>query len=90
MAMVCVPTERPVSVIGDVQAQAGGVLSSAHVVAVAPDEVHANVAVVDDVVAEGCCVTVIVGSAVAEEAAAGMGRAGAPAARMPPIAMAAA
>ena len=84
------PTDKPVSVIGDVQAQAGGVLSSAHIVVVAPWEVQANVAVADDVVAGGCCVTVMVGSAVANEAAAGMGRAGAPPARMPPIATAAA
>jgi hypothetical protein len=49
-----------------------------------------NVAVVADVVAGGCWVRVMVGSAADDHAAAGIGRADAPPARMPPNATAAA
>jgi hypothetical protein len=70
MARVWVPAERPVRVDGEVQAQAGGWLSSAHVVVVAPCEVHPNVAVVDDVVAGGCWTRVIVGRVAAVDTAA--------------------
>ena len=77
------------SVVGDVHVWAG-CPAPAQVVVVAPCDVHANVAVVADVVAEGCWVRVMVGSAADNRAAAGIGSAGAAAARMPPNAMAAA
>jgi hypothetical protein len=88
-ANVLAPGERPVSVSGDVQVWAG-CPAPAQVVVVAPCDVHANVAVVADVVAGGCWVRVMVGSAAEDDAAAGIGSAGAPPARMPPIATAAA
>jgi len=54
IARTWVPTESPVSVVGELQFHAGGLLSSAHVVTVAPCDVHPNVVAVADVTTGGC------------------------------------
>jgi hypothetical protein len=58
---VCEPSETPVRLTGEVQATAV-VLSREHVVVVAPEEVHAIVAIVADVDVGGCEVRVTVGT----------------------------
>jgi hypothetical protein len=88
-AKVWVPTERLVSVVGDVHAKAGGLLSSAHVVVCTACDVHVNVAVVANVVDGGCWTSVTAGAAAETESAPGSSRAGAAPERTPPRATAA-
>jgi hypothetical protein len=63
-ASVWLAAESPVSVSGDEHANAGGVLSRAHVVDVAPCDVQLIVADVEDVGEAGCDVIETVGTAV--------------------------
>src|SRR4051794_4176479 len=64
MASVCVPALRPVSVSGEEHANAGALLSRAHVAASAGCDVHAIVAVVAEVGDGGCDVIAMVGAPV--------------------------